>query len=63
MAGDSLSSFIFTHSQSSGCSAGSNRRFEFHKRGQLLIGVNNKTLAVVAMRVCNPDRSSVGIHA
>ena len=34
---DSLSSFISRPPQSSGRSAGSNRRFEFQKRGQLFI--------------------------
>jgi hypothetical protein len=37
---------------SSGCQASSrqlaNRRFEFHKRSQLLFGVHNQTLSVVA---------------
>jgi hypothetical protein len=33
---------------------GANRRFEFHKRGQLFIGVHNETLFVVTMRVSNP---------
>jgi hypothetical protein len=28
-----------------------NRRFQFHKRGQLFICVHDKTLSVVAMRV------------
>src|SRR5215510_10256395 len=29
----------------------------FHKRSQLFIGMNNETLSVVAMCVCNSDRS------
>jgi len=33
------------------------RRFEFQKRGQLLIRSHNETLSVVAMRVSDPDRS------
>ena len=40
----------------------SNHRFEFHKSGQLLIRVHNKTLSVVALCVCNPDRSPLGIN-
>jgi hypothetical protein len=36
--------------------------FEFHKRSQLFIGRHNETLSVVAMRVCNPDCSPVGIN-
>ncbi len=39
-------------------SAGSNRRFEFHKRCQLSIRVHNEALPVAAMRVCNPDPSN-----
>jgi len=34
-----------------------NRSFQFQKRSQLLIGAHNEALAVVAMRVNNPDRS------
>ena len=34
-----------------------NRRFTFHKRSQLFVGMHNKTLSVAAMCVCNPDRS------
>jgi hypothetical protein len=41
--------------------AAANRRFEFQKRRQLLIGVHNETAPVAAMRVCNPDRLPVGI--
>ena len=37
--------------------ASANRRFQFQKRGQLFIRAHNETLSVVAMRVCNPDRS------
>ena len=40
----------------------SNRRFEFQKRSQLFILVHKETLSVVAVRVCNPDRSSVRIN-
>ena len=36
--------------------------FEFHKRGQLFIRMHNEPLAVVAVCVCNPDRSPVGIN-
>jgi hypothetical protein len=39
--------------------ATSNRRFKFNKRSQLLIGTHDETLSVVAMCVCNPDRSPV----
>jgi anti-sigma B factor antagonist len=35
------------------------RRFEFHKHSQLFIRVHNETLSVVAMRVCNKERSPV----
>ncbi len=38
-----------------------NRRFQFEKRGQLFIGAHNETLSVVAMCVCNPDRSPLRI--
>ena len=62
MVRDSSSSFIFTRSQSSGRSAGSNRRFEFQKRSQLLIGTHNETLTVAAMRVGNRDWSLLGIN-
>jgi len=37
-----------------------NRRFEFEKSRQLLVRVHNETLSV-AMRVNNPDRSSIAI--
>ena len=59
MIRDSLSSFTFTAPQSSGRSAGSNRRFKFQKRGQLFIREYNETLSVVAMGVSNPDCSPV----
>ena len=36
-------------------------RFQFNKRRQLFIRVHNETLSVVAVRMCNPDRSPVGI--
>jgi hypothetical protein len=38
------------------------RRFKFQKRSQLFIGVHNETLSIVAMCVCNPDRSLTGIN-
>jgi hypothetical protein len=38
------------------------RRFEFQKRGQLLIRTHNEVFPIVAMRVNNPDRSSLGIN-
>jgi hypothetical protein len=37
-------------------------RFEFQKRRQDFICTHNETLSVVAMRICNPDRSTVGIN-
>jgi hypothetical protein len=39
--------------------ASANRQFEFRKRSQLFIRPHNETFSVVAMRVCNPDRSPV----
>jgi hypothetical protein len=42
--------------------ATANSPFKFHKRRQLFIGVHSETLSVIAMRVSNPDRSSVRIH-
>jgi hypothetical protein len=42
--------------------ASADRRFEFHKRGQLFIRVHNETLSVVAVCVSNPDRSPIGIN-
>ena len=36
-----------------------NRRFEFKKRSQLFMRVDDETFSV-AMRICNPDRSPVG---
>jgi len=39
-----------------------NHRFEFQKRGQLFIRMDDETLSVAAMRVSNPDRSSAGIN-
>jgi hypothetical protein len=38
----------------------SNRQFE--KRGPLFIRADNKTVSVAAMRVSNPDRSSLTIN-
>ena len=38
------------------------RRFKFQKRSQLFISVHDETLSVLAMRVCDPDRSPVGIN-
>jgi hypothetical protein len=34
-----------------------NRRFKFNKRSPLFLRVRNETFPVVAVRVCNPDRS------
>ncbi len=48
MSRDSLSSFIFTRSAILWASRRTNRRFEFHKRGQQFIRVHNETLSVVA---------------
>jgi hypothetical protein len=42
--------------------ATANRRSDFYKRSQLFIRADNETLSIVAMRVCNPDRSLVGIN-
>ncbi len=39
-----------------------NRRFQFHKSGQLFVRTHNEAPSIVAMRVSNPDRSPVGIH-
>jgi hypothetical protein len=39
-----------------------NRRFEFHKRRQLFIRMDNETLSIVTMRISNPDRSPGRIH-
>ena len=41
---------------------GANRRLEFQKSGQLSIRTDNKAFPICAVRVCNPDRSSVGIN-
>jgi len=38
------------------------RRFEFQKRRQLFIGLENAALSVVPMCVCNPDRSPARIN-
>ena len=43
--------------------ASTNRRFEFQKSSQLIIRMHNETLSVVTVRVCNPDRSPVGINS
>jgi hypothetical protein len=37
------------------------RRFEFHKRSQLIIRMHDEPLSVIPMRVNDPDRSPVGI--
>jgi len=36
--------------------ASANRRFQFHKRSQLFIGVHNETLSIAAMCVSNENR-------
>ncbi len=41
---------------------GANRRFQFQKRRQLFLRVRNEPLSVVAVCVCNQDRSPVGIN-
>jgi hypothetical protein len=38
------------------------RRVEFHKRSQLFVSADNETLSVVAVRVNNPDRSSLAVN-
>jgi hypothetical protein len=44
-----------------------NRRFEFHKRGQLFIRTHNETLSVIAVRVSNPRFHQrfaiIGVHS
>jgi len=52
---------IWTIKRQAAC-GGTNRRFQFHKRGQLFFGSRNETLPVVAMRVNNPDCSPIGIY-
>jgi hypothetical protein len=42
--------------------ASAERRFEFQKRGQLLICMHNEALSIVAVRIGNPDRSAFGVH-
>ena len=37
--------------------------FEFEKRCQFFIRVHNETLSIVAMCVCNPDRSFAEIQS
>jgi hypothetical protein len=41
---------------------GTNRRFEFHKRRQFFFSSHNEPLPTAAMRVNDPDCSSVRIH-
>jgi hypothetical protein len=36
--------------------------FPIPKSSQLFIRTHNETLSVIAMRVCNPDRSPFGIN-
>jgi hypothetical protein len=50
------------YSQFEWLSVRANHRFHLHKSRQLFIGMHNETLSVVAMRVCNPDCSPVGIN-
>jgi hypothetical protein len=42
--------------------SGTNRRFKFHKSGQLFVRSHNETFSIAAMCVCNPDRLPVGIN-
>lgn len=42
---------------------GAKRRFEFHKRGQLLIGTRNEMLSAAAMSVCDEGCSSARMPA
>jgi hypothetical protein len=39
-----------------------NRGFHFQKRSHLFIRLHNEALAIAAMRVSNPDRSSLAIN-
>ena len=61
MIHDSVSSFIQALRNPLGVRHES--PIQFHKSSQLLIRTHNETLSVVAMRVCNPDRSTVGEFA
>jgi hypothetical protein len=36
--------------------------FKFNKRAELFVGVRDKAPSVAAVRVNNPDRSSLGIN-
>jgi hypothetical protein len=49
-------------SPSSQFAASANRGFQLQKRGQFFIRTHNETLSIVAMSVCNPDYSPVGIN-
>ncbi len=42
--------------------ADTNSPFQFQKRSQLFVRVNNETLSAVAVRVHNPDRSPFTIY-
>jgi hypothetical protein len=39
------------------------RRFQFQKRRQLLIGVHNEALSVIAVRIRNPDCSPAEVYS
>jgi len=39
-----------------------NQQFEFHKRRRFFIGMHNETLSIVAMRVHDPDCSSLAVE-
>jgi hypothetical protein len=56
LKGVNLSSAVF------GQQLDTNSPFQFQKSSELVIGANNETLSVVAMRVCSPDRSPGGIN-
>jgi hypothetical protein len=40
-----------------------NRRFQFHKRSQLILWAHNETLSVVTVRVHDPNCSPFTIHS
>ena len=56
------SSLVKSHQPVSKLAANANRRFQFQKSRQLFIRTHNEAVTVAAVRVCNPDRSSVAIN-
>jgi hypothetical protein len=50
------------HGLSTQFAASANRRFQFHKRGQLFIRTHNEPLSIAVMRVSNEDCAPAGIH-